>query len=155
MSSRGSNSPPDSDPSEFIFPIYDYEDYIQYLSDDDPYGPGYAPDPPVLLDTPDVAPVPSSPDTPFWMPPPVLPLCPFDEIQASYGLYPLELVPGSDPPEFVVHYPYPWDPSPPETYEEWMMIMNTCRFLDHMTWYDGKWCEVWGTYTGPVYYSLD
>ncbi|MEQ5220411.1 hypothetical protein ABN226_18665, partial [Morganella morganii] len=148
-------SSPDSDPSEFEFPIYDFDDYTQYLVDDDPYAPGYAPDPPMLISIPDTIPAPDSPEIPVWIPPPVEPLCPFDALQASYGFYPIELVPGSNPPEFIVQYPYPWDPSPPEYLDEWMMTMDTCRFLDHMMWYEGEWREVWGTYTGPVYRSLD
>ena len=91
----------------------------------------------------------------MWTPAPVEPLCPFDALQASYGFYPIEIVPDSRPLEFVVHYPYPWDPSPPDYHDEWMMYMSTCRFLDHIMWFEGDWHVVWGTYTGPVYHSLD
>ncbi|XP_031131817.1 uncharacterized protein LOC116033199 [Ipomoea triloba] len=92
QSSVGSNSPEDSDPSEFTFPVLDYEDYAQYFLGDDPYAPGYAPDPPALLHDFDSDPILDSvpSDPPVWTPAPCNPLCRVDVVHASYGYYPIE-----------------------------------------------------------------
>ena len=113
------------------------------MEGEDPYTPGYAPEAPTTPET-HVAPA-----NPFYS-------CPvMDEIQAAYGFYPIEPLDGSDPIEFIVHYPYPWDPSPLDVGGEWMMVITTSRFLDHITWFEGEWHLVWGEYTGPVYHYLD
>ena len=151
QSSVGSCSPMNSSSSSgFVFPILDYDDYKQFLLGDDPYAPGYVPVPP----SPDYKPAPTFPTSPAITPiqnhlPSFL-----DRDQARYGLYPIEVLEGSNPLEFVVFYPYPWDPSPPEYIDEWSMMIEPCHFLDHITWFAGEWHLVWGTYTGPVYRSI-
>ncbi|XP_031120871.1 uncharacterized protein LOC116024109 [Ipomoea triloba] len=69
------------------------------------------------------------------------------DVQASYSFYPLEVLTGSDPLEFIVYYPYPWNPTSPEYWDEWSMVNTTSRFLDHFTWFEGEWHLVWGEFT--------
>ena len=139
-SSVGSCSPVNSMGSpEYVCEGMDYDSYVQYLVGVDPYTSGYAPPVPVDSLVPDSSPIPDVP-TNFS-----------DEVQASFGFYPFEVLEGSNSLEFIIHYPYPWDPSPPEIWDEWSMRKVTCRFLDHITWFEGEWHLVWGEYTGPVY----
>ena len=119
--------------------------------DRDPYSP------PDSQSSPDYTP--ASPDyTPAT---PVSPVNPYsfldlvDESNAQYGYYPIELIPGSDPIKFIVRYPCPWDSDPRDFHGEWSMMLVECRFLDHIMWFEGEWHLVWGTYTTPVYRSLD
>ena len=96
----------------------DYDVYMQMMRGEDPYAPGYAPAAPTR------SPVPVVSSFPFCS-------CPvIDEIEASYGFYPIEVLEGSDPLEFIVRYPYPWDPSPRDYWDEWSMKIEECRFLD-------------------------
>ena len=117
----------------------DYDAFVQQLIGEDPYAPGFVPTAPngsPVVDSD--LPIPDGPD-----------------VQASFGFYPIEVLVGSDPLEFIVFYPYPWDPSPPEYYEEWSMVVVTSRFLDHITWYEGEWHLVWGEFTGPTYSQIE
>ena len=99
---------------------------------DDPYVPGYT-----LL----------APDDSFSLSSSLVSLV--DVHQARWGYYPIEVLPGSDPLEFIVHYPYLWDPTPPEG--EWSMVIVTDRSLDHLKWFEGEWHRVWGEFEIPVY----
>ena len=159
QSSVGSCSPGNSNSSsEFYLPLLGYEGHVQLLAGDDPYAPGYAPDPP--------APV-YAPPSPQYSPPPAYPTTPtrlpirssqpifLDGVQSRFGCYPVEVLEGSDPLEFVVFYPPPWDRSPSEHWGEWSMMNVPSYFLDHLTWFAGEWHLVWGTYTEPVYRLLE
>ena len=143
QSSGDSCSPVNSAGSpEFICSGVDYELYVQMMAGVDPYAPGYTPAAPAD------SPIPTVPSFQFGS-------CPvIDEIQAQYGFYPIEVLEGSDPLEFIVRYPYPWDPSPRGFWDEWSMVIVESRFLDHLTWFEGEWHLVWGTFTGPVYREL-
>ena len=144
-SSVGSCNPVNSEGSpEYVCQGTDYDIYVQLLAGIDPYTPGYAP----------LAPV-SSPAVDSSFPIPDSSASLSDDVQADFGFYPMEVLQGSNPLEFLVHYPYPWDPSPPEVWAEWSMMNVTSRFLDHITWFEGGWHLVWGMFTGPVYRQIE
>ena len=140
MESSVSSCSPTNSPSssEDVGRGMDYDVFVQQMSGADPYAPGYAPTAPNSSPAVDsVLPIPDGPD-----------------VQATFGFYPIEVLVGSNPLEFIVYYPYPWDPSPPESWEEWSMVIVASRFLDHITWYEGEWHLVWGEFTGPTYLQI-
>lgn len=110
----------------------------QHLIGDDSYTPGHAPFDPAS------SPV-SNPSIPYSL---------LAVIQDSRDFYPIEPLEDSDPLEFVVRYPYVWDPYPCDLWSEGMLTVEECRFLDQFTWFEGEWHWVWGIYTRVVYYEF-
>ena len=138
QSSISSYSPENTDSSsDYSCHEMSYEDYIAEMEDSDPYAPGFTPEAPVI---------PSNPSS-F--------LDYMDRVHASYGYYPLEMIPGSDPIEFIVYFPCPYDPSPPVYMDEWSMKYVTDRFLHQFMWFREEWHLVWASYTVPVYQSME
>ncbi|XP_031127569.1 uncharacterized protein LOC116029662, partial [Ipomoea triloba] len=106
----------------------DYDDYTQFLIGEDPYVPGYAPDPPAPP-SPQYSPPPAYPSTPSRIPVRNWQPTFLDRAQARHGFYPIKVLEGSDPLEFVVFYPYPWDPSLSEYWDEWSMLTRNDRLV--------------------------
>ncbi|XP_031097230.1 uncharacterized protein LOC116001498 [Ipomoea triloba] len=125
MQSSVSSCSAANSPSSPVYECHgmDYDDYVQQMIGTNPYAPGYAP----------LAPASSPVADSFHFVQDGL------DVQASYGFYPFEVLTGSDPLEFIVYYPYPWNPGSPEYWDEWSMVNTTSHFLDHFTWFEGEW----------------